>query len=613
MVAESCPKDEVPTIRRDSLEEQSTYIPEGTMLGGRYRIIRLIGLGGMGEVYLGTQSNMDRRVAIKTLKKEFMSNERLLKRFYREARAAAALDHPNIVKVYDFGLDPDQGCPYIAMEYLEGMSLDALIEQEGKLSEGRTCLIVGAVARALTDAHSKGVVHRDLKPDNVNVQSLTDGTEHVKVLDFGIAKIRRPDGTPTEKLTGTGMALGTPYYMSPEQAMGKPADFRSDLYSLGCIIYQLLAGRLPFDAEQPMAVLLKQLREPAPDLPAMLSDGAPPTDALRNLYLSLMAKNPDQRPDSTLAVADRLQACVRLSRGETLDSSVKPFEFGNETLGPRQSLKSHRVSSAPGLETLVRSSIGEKATLAFGAVYDEEADLEHGQSMESGESQLEMTRSSRLKPMLVAASVLLVGGVAAYFFSAQAPAPTVSAPKVTAQVAAVSAPNPLITPVVEDEVKPKVKTTRVSIVSVPTGATVNNGQQVLGVTPLNVELQTLELPVSMTLRLDGYLKIDASVSAEKPSVSVRLTKKPLDVKPDTTMLSEPGNKQLKTSVTKPIVNAPNSRTRSSRARDRPRRGLKNVRPKLKTGSSGADKSTRKIKPVNRPQPKPSEPGVMETW
>ena len=105
------------------------------------------------------------------------------------------------------------------------------------------------------------VVHRDLKPDNVHVQSLSDGTEHVKVLDFGIAKIRRPDGTPTEKLTGTGMALGTPYYMSPEQAMGKPADFRSDLYSLGCIIYQLLAGRLPFDAEQPMAVLLKQLRE----------------------------------------------------------------------------------------------------------------------------------------------------------------------------------------------------------------------------------------------------------------------------------------------------------------------------------------------------------------
>jgi serine/threonine-protein kinase len=601
MEEEICPKDEVPTIRRDSLEEQSTYIPEGTILGGRYRIVRLIGVGGMGEVYLGTQTNMDRRVAIKTLKKEFMSNERLLKRFYREARAAAALDHPNIVKVYDFGLDPDQGCPYIAMEYLEGISLDALIESEGQLNETRTCLIVGSVARALTDAHSKGVVHRDLKPDNVHVQSLTDGTEHVKVLDFGIAKIRRPDGTPTEKLTGTGMALGTPYYMSPEQAMGKPADFRSDLYSLGCIIYQLVAGKLPFDAEQPMAVVLKQLREPAPNLPNILCDGVEPTDTLTHLYHSLMAKSPEQRPDSTLAVADRLKDCVRLSRGETIDGGKSGFEFGNRTLGPKKSVKPVQLASEPGLETLVRTSLGEKATLAFGAASDHENEYGQMDLAADSDDQLQAVNTRRLKPMVVAALVLLAGAAAAFILNEQ-PSETLK-PSATPEIA-----QPTLA-----KSAPEIQT--VSITSEPSGATVMNGKLLVGVTPVQTEFKVDDMPASIRVSLDGHREAKRIISSSDTRVNVLLEKSVPVTKPSavSTPTVEKNNLVRKKTVqAKPARKS--RKLRPSAKRSKPRRGLKNGKPTSLTMPSRKSKSSPAVKrSKSKPKSKSSKDGSMEIW
>lgn len=520
MDAEVCEVDQVPTIRREILEEATTTIPEGTILGGRYEVGRLIGMGGMGAVYLGTQTNIHRRVAVKTLKKELMSNERLLKRFYREARAAAALDHPNIVKVYDFGLDSELGYPYIAMEFLEGRSLDALIEQQGRFTEERACEILGAVARALTDAHSKGVVHRDLKPDNVHVQSLSDGNEHIKVLDFGIAKIRHPDGTPTEKLTGTGMALGTPYYMSPEQAMGKGADFRSDLYAIGCILYQLVSGELPFDAEQPMAVLLKQLREPAPALPEKLSDGRPPSAAFRNLYSALMAKKPDDRPSSTLAVAEQLTNCVKVAQGKS--SGEQTFIFGGKTLGPSKD----QVEASAGLETLLRDSIGEKETLSFGAVADPEVEG-RDQSALSDEEQ-EAIAGRRRTPMVVAAAVLLIGGAAAFILSNSGSQVSVEIretemSEVRAPVTSATKPKP---EKVRAATKPKtVSTYAFNIDSRPTGAQVFIDGKKVGVTPYGGERGTDKPEALVRIEKVGFAVEQRSLNATQKTISVDLAPK----------------------------------------------------------------------------------------
>ena len=509
MVDEICPVDQVPTIKKEILEEQSSTIPNGTILGGRYEVQRLIGMGGMGAVYLGNQTNIHRRVAIKTLKKELMSNERLLKRFDREARAAAALDHPNIVKVYDFGLDSDLGCPYIAMEYLEGRSLDALIEERKQVNEERACLIMGSVARALTDAHSKGVVHRDLKPDNVHVQTLSDGTEHIKVLDFGIAKIRHPDGTPTEKLTGTGMALGTPYYMSPEQAMGKAADFRSDLYAIGCILYQLVSGRMPFDAEQPMAVLLKQLREPAPPLPEVLCDGRAPSAGLRSLYSSLMAKRPEERPSSTLAVADQLKLCVQYAQGKEIDDGA--FIFGGKTLGPvRDQSQENR-----GLETLLGDSVGEKETLSFGALTSgESAGASHGGDSSDGEL-ADVNGDQRRIPMIIAAAVLLAGGSLAYFLSGeQTPTGEVSQTQGLAPRSATAG-----SPAGQTTAK---TTYRFTINSEPVGAEVRIDGQVAGVTPYQGERAKSAGKAKVEIRLTGYTSADKELSESNTALRFKL-------------------------------------------------------------------------------------------
>ena len=513
MSAEVCEVDQVPTIKREILEQQTTTIPEGTILGGRYEVKQLIGMGGMGAVYLGNQTNIHRRVAIKTLKKELMSNERLLKRFYREARAAAALDHPNIVKVYDFGLDSELGCPYIAMEYLEGRSLDDLISEKKQMTEERACQIIGAVARALTDAHSKGVVHRDLKPDNVHVQALSDGTEHIKVLDFGIAKIRHPDGTPTEKLTGTGMALGTPYYMSPEQAMGKTADFRADLYAIGCILYQLLSGRMPFDAEQPMAVLLKQLREPAPPLPDVLCDGREPSAALRGLYTALMAKRPEERPSSTLVVAEQLNGLVRLARGEKVEPSK--FVFGGQTLGPAKDDSSEQR----GLETLLGDTMGEKETLSFGAISEQGGDNVRAQSL--SDADFTAVERRRRTPMLVAAVVLLVGGSAAFVLSGD---DRNSVPQTTSKrsVTGENLQNKPTKAAAKPITATPPKTYPLAIRSTPAGAKVFIDDKMVGETPYSGERAATEPDAKVRVELAGYQSTINTLNASAPKLNLVL-------------------------------------------------------------------------------------------
>jgi eukaryotic-like serine/threonine-protein kinase len=267
---------------------------EPRTLTGRYRLDEVIGRGGMSTVYRATDLALDRVVAVKVALDPLVEQSPVyLARFKREAQAAAALSHPAVVTVYDAGADGPTR--YIVMEFVPGRSLADILREQGALEPGRAKEIAAQVASALSAAHAAGIIHRDIKPGNIMVTP--DG--NVKVLDFGIA--RALDGNT---LTQTATVLGTSAYMAPEQALGQPVDARSDIYSLGCVLYEMLTGEPPFMAEVPAAVLHmhvrvapKSVRERNPAVPA----------ALDALVMQMLAKSPEDRPQTAAEVRERLE------------------------------------------------------------------------------------------------------------------------------------------------------------------------------------------------------------------------------------------------------------------------------------------------------------------
>lgn len=226
----------------------------GSVVGGRFRIVDVLGEGGMGRVYRGEQQmgTSVRQVAVKTLLAQYAKDPQVLARFMRECGTVSELEHPNTIKVYDFGQTPS-GELYIAMELLTGKSLELVLETQGALPPERVDRIVAQVCGSLQEAHDKGIVHRDLKPANIQLSLRAGEDDYVKVLDFGIAKRDERTSKSEQKLTQQGTVLGTPPYMSPEQFKGQELDSRSDIYSLGVMTYEMLTGRLPFDADTPWA------------------------------------------------------------------------------------------------------------------------------------------------------------------------------------------------------------------------------------------------------------------------------------------------------------------------------------------------------------------------
>jgi len=274
-----------------------------------YRIVRLIGRGGMGAVYEGLDVALGRRVAIKVLTESVNRNPGAVRRFQREAKAVASVSHPNIAQVYRVGKFGD--LHYYAMEYVDGKSLEQMIAEEGRIA-GRRCfdLMIQAV-RGLKAAAEHGIIHRDVKPANLMVAR--DGT--VKIVDFGIAKMI--DDSDTFR-TATGTIMGTPSYMSPEQCKGAPLDFRSDMYSLGCTFFELLTGRPPFEGETVYKVMASQIRAPTPAIPSI----APHVPGrLCNIIYTMMEKNPDNRYQSYDHLLTVLEA-AREGRSAGLTATV---------------------------------------------------------------------------------------------------------------------------------------------------------------------------------------------------------------------------------------------------------------------------------------------------
>src|SRR3954468_23600680 len=278
-------------------------IQAGTVVDDRYRIKHRIGSGGMADVYCAVDEQLGRDVAVKLLHRRFAEDREFVERFRREASSAAALQHPNVVGVYDRG--EWDGTSYIAMEHLEGKTLKQVIIDEAPLDPIRAIDLLVQVLRAARFAHKRGVVHRDLKPQNV----IVDPEGRAKVTDFGIARAGASD------MTQTGSIMGTAQYLSPEQAQGLPVDDRSDLYSVGVVLYEMVTGRVPFDGDSAVSIALKQgAEQPVP--PRALNPDLPPE--LEAVVLRALAKDPSQRfqdADEFITVLDRVRGHIAAGVG----------------------------------------------------------------------------------------------------------------------------------------------------------------------------------------------------------------------------------------------------------------------------------------------------------
>jgi predicted Ser/Thr protein kinase len=299
----------------------------GIVLAGRYVVKRRIGEGGMGLVYEGLHRDIDKRVAIKVLRDDLSRRPEVVARFRQEAKSASRIGHENIVDISDFG-ETTRGASYFVMEFLDGEDLANVLGRDVTVEADRVCAIVLQCCRALSATHAKGIVHRDIKPENIFLTKRDGIDDFVKIVDFGIAKMSdiETDGAPGRKLTKTGMIFGTPEYMSPEQAAGKELDHRVDVYALGIILYECLAGRVPFEGDTFMGVLTQHLFAELPPI-VELNAHAAVRPELELVIRKALVKDPDDRYQDTEELAEAI-LCALDGRVSRATAKTPPSALG---------------------------------------------------------------------------------------------------------------------------------------------------------------------------------------------------------------------------------------------------------------------------------------------
>jgi serine/threonine-protein kinase len=347
-----CPADGSRTEAQASVTPPDSLI--GSVMDGRYRIEQRIGDGGMGVVYRATHVALKKSFALKVIRADRSTDPNIVQRFLREARAASVIGHPNIVNINDFGTNED-GSAYLAMEFLDGVTL-AQAMQDGPIPFARALEIFIQIAGALEAAHEQGIVHRDLKPENIMVMRAGKQNEFVKVLDFGIAKVKNA----AAKITQTGLVFGTPHYMSPEQAAGQPVDHRSDIYSLGVIMYQVLAGELPFAAETLMALMTKHMFEPAPSL----RDGG---HAVPSSLDAIVGRCLQKKPELRHASMRELESDLRRVQLSPVSEPRPPASLSSLSLSA-----SFAASAPPAAFTATSETLDEAALLGDDPLDDDD-------------------------------------------------------------------------------------------------------------------------------------------------------------------------------------------------------------------------------------------------
>ncbi|MCC3300943.1 protein kinase domain-containing protein [Arthrobacter sp. zg-Y895] len=379
----------------------------GITLGGRFQLTDRIAIGGMGEVWKARDLVLGRIVAIKILKEEYTGDPGFLNRFRAEARHTALLNHPGIANVFDYG--EEDGSAYLVMELVPGQPLSSIIERDKVLSPDRTLSIIGQVATALAVAHNQGLVHRDVKPGNLLI--MPDGK--VKITDFGIARLA--DQVP---LTATGQVMGTAQYLAPEQATGQQATGSSDIYALGVIGYELLAGRRPFSGESQIAIALAQVNDTPPPLPETIPE------PVRALIMSMLAKDPADRPADAESLALAVAAIRRGDIHAAQEAVPGMLLFGSSagavtapvpTTGTSATRVVDTAPSTSALPTVAGASVPDARTgeLAASREWTDEDDVDYDDG-DPGDVEEEKRRSPWTIP-LIALLVLILAGVVAFF------------------------------------------------------------------------------------------------------------------------------------------------------------------------------------------------------
>lgn len=536
----------------------------GETLVGRYRVEKLIGKGGMGRVYLATQFPLNRAVAVKILSPEFQRKDpQFVRRFFLEAATAARLNHPNTITVYDYG-ETERGELFIAMEYLKGRPLSRVIASEGPFSGDRTMHIAMQVIRALREAHGKGIIHRDLKPGNIMILDEGDDADFAKVLDFGLVKVFNT-GKPDEnvfaqlppdagegELTRAGMFLGSPKYMSPEQIQGTDLDPRTDIYSLGVIMFQMITGRVPFRGSSSVEIIYKHVNQPVPPIHELAPEADCPPE-LETVIRKSLAKSRDDRYASMSDFLAAMKDVRRLLIGTVSSSQLELMSnyplrdtgmvvpaspFANTASLP-PSVPSAVPSAAPGRSTLPTPSPAAASIppppRAEAAFVDAGID-ESRSELRSGRVRALRGRPAplvtRLIPYVGVLGLLVGAGATAYFLSR----PPEEAPRVAATVApttpqptpAVSAA-PAPTPVASVAPTPVKLSSHIVFHSNPEGARTYEDGELIGVTPFELDVDRfLEPEVKVwVFRKDGYLDETVRERVDLVAMKIRTTLRPV--------------------------------------------------------------------------------------